>query len=195
MRKSLLAVVLPVAAFVALAGTGFGVWVFNTTTESKVGADFVVTNAVSLDGLQASTSGILTLDQADDTFTTQSNVVLNVKANYEAIQGVKGDAADKSTSYTYTDNAASGATLKLNIAGVIAGGLEKYVAIDSIANVTAGVSAPITLGTTETVSEDYAVTFKWSAKPTTLQGYKDMLKDAKTSTVIFTVSVNSLVAA
>ncbi|MDD7081842.1 MAG: hypothetical protein PUG97_05495 [bacterium] len=35
MKKNLLAVLLPVVAGVALSGTGFGLWVFNTTVDSK----------------------------------------------------------------------------------------------------------------------------------------------------------------
>ena len=35
MKKNLLAVLLPVVAGVALSGTGFGLWVFKTTVESK----------------------------------------------------------------------------------------------------------------------------------------------------------------
>ena len=109
MKKRMLAVMLPVAAFVALAGTGFGVWVFQNANAVKASASYNVANAVALNGMTVKSTGTVVLDQS----AIINSVSLAVGVDYEEIKGNFG-TADGNT-YTYDSNdAANTANTKCN---------------------------------------------------------------------------------
>ena len=64
MKKNLLAVLLPVVAGVALSGTGFGLWVFKTTVESKTaGAGLYLEPAIQFNANALTVTEVSVLNQ------------------------------------------------------------------------------------------------------------------------------------
>jgi hypothetical protein len=127
-------VILPVAAFVALAGTGFGVWVFDSTQSDQKSGDFEATDAVGLDGLTLDISGNrgIVLDQKDSGCDWTIGGTVNVAVDFNA--GVVG-TAKAYKDYTYDDATYYGKptlTYSYGIDITITGGLEKYIAVASI---------------------------------------------------------------
>jgi hypothetical protein len=198
MKKRMLAVMLPVAAFVALAGTGFGVWVFNSTTAASDSADFIVTNAVSVDSVKVAVSGELTLDQegsdAETILDTNNTISLALSADYTGLTGVEGKYTDK---YTYTDvTAASAIKFNYDVKTEIKGGLATYV---KLATLTGDDKVEVASASTdEATAKTLAVKFAWveGAKPTTKDEYNTMVSAIKNSGEInFTVTLTDLAVA
>jgi hypothetical protein len=181
MKKRMLAVMLPVAAFVALAGTGFGVWVFNSTTEAKTSADFTVTNAVSVDGLTLTgKDNTIVIDQGTD---ADLSLTYTLGATIDIEKGAVGTYT--APDYVYSDvKTASSLSVKYNFTVTLAGGMETYF--------TASVGTPSGMGHTGATydveytadtseSKDFVITLAWVSekKPDTLAEYKDMRDDLK----------------
>ena len=188
MKKRMLAVMLPVAAFVALAGTGFGVWVFNETTAANTSADFIVTNAVSVDAVKAVVSGELTLDQEVvvgsanyEAIADKNNTVsLALSADYTGLTGVEGKYSTGTSTYSYTDvTAASAIKFKYEVKTTIAGGLENYI---KLATLTGDDKVEVASAANDAeTAKTLAVKFAWieGKKPDTKQEYVDMVTDLK----------------
>lgn len=67
MKKNLLAVLLPVVAGVALSGTGFGLWVFNTTVDSKkAGAGLYLEPAIQFNTNALTVTDVKVVNAKDD---------------------------------------------------------------------------------------------------------------------------------
>ena len=66
MKKNLLAVLLPVVAGVALSGTGFGLWVFNTTVDSKkAGAGLYLEPAIQFNANALTVTDVSVVNKQD----------------------------------------------------------------------------------------------------------------------------------
>ena len=194
MKKRMLAVMLPVAAFVALAGTGFGVWVFNNTNAASAGANYTVTDAVAMDGLTLNlTDKSLTLDQnsSDDL-----QIAGTIGANIDIEAGGVGTATAATTNEWA--GATVGETLRANYKVEVANGLSTYI---TVKDVTVG-SVKQTTGfsfaqswTEDTLNDSKSITvnFAWtSSKPTTMKGYTDMITAIKGKAITVTVSVSDV---
>jgi hypothetical protein len=205
MKKRMLAVMLPVAAFVALAGTGFGVWVFNETSNVSTHAGYSVTNAYSVGAI------ILAKGTAagDDTITLDQNNP-DFQLKYVTTSGVTealgGSSAAGESQGDWTANAASDtfkvkANYKFEV--VLGGGLEKYIAIKSIDRetnnaVTSGSAFDVTYASVtknSVLTETYNIEFEWKPdmKPTTIAAYNTMVGDVDTGTITLTATLNSAV--
>ena len=195
----MLAVMLPVAAFVALAGTGFGVWVFNSTTEAKTSADFTVTNAYSVGAISITADdNSITLDQNNPDFqlkyVTTSNVTEALGGSSAAGES-QGAWKDNTTSDTFKVKA----NYKFEV--VLGGGLENYIAIKSINRetsnaVTSGTAFDVTYSSVtkdSDLTETYDIEFKWNSdkKPATIGAYTTMVDAVKTGTITLTATLNS----
>jgi hypothetical protein len=190
MKKRMLAVMLPVAAFVALAGTGFGVWVFNTNSTATAYGDFEVTDAVSMDKMILDlTDKKITLDQ--DTTNNMSDFAIGGKIGVTTIDTSKGmvGSANASGTYTYTGTGTDMSSLKANynVTVTVGGGLATYIDVATIKVGTAEAVAAVsgakktfaqTFALTDTSDKkDLAITFKWNdgEKPQTMDAYKKMV--------------------
>ena len=151
MKKNALAVLLPVAAGVALSGTGFGVWVFSNNIEAKnayVGfqvepaVNFTQFEEVDVKVTNANDSNVtdkLVLDQDYINATSGEawDVTLNWTLDYEVIDGVIG-ATDNAGTYKYDANqtvsdddiTAKYSSLSIDATCSITGGLKNYVVVD-----------------------------------------------------------------
>ena len=192
MKKRMLAVMLPVAAFVALAGTGFGVWVFQNANAVKASASYNVANAVALNGMTVKSTGTVVLDQS----AIINSVSLAVGVDYEEIKGNFG-TADGNT-YTYDSNDAANTAIKVEykVEVAISAGLAEYIKCDTIGGEAAGTTmtfASVTADTTDTTDQDLAVVFSWNVgkKPTTLAEFTTMNDKCAHETIVFTVTPTS----
>ena len=152
MKKNALAVLLPVAAGVALSGTGFGVWVFSNNIKAKnayVGfqvepaVNFTKFEDVDVNVTNANDSDVtdkLVLDQDYINLTSGNawDVTLNWTLDYEVVAGVIGKT-DEAGTYTYKDNTevsddditAKFDSLSVATKCTIDGGLKNYVRLDA----------------------------------------------------------------
>ena len=111
MKKNALAVLLPVAAGVALSGTGFGVWVFNKDIKAQnayVGLQ--VEPAITLESMD---QAIVTVTNANDPAEKKKvifdqdyigvsgawTIKIDCTINYSTINGIIGTTTDGSTSW------------------------------------------------------------------------------------------------
>ena len=182
MKKRMLAVMLPVAAFVALAGTGFGVWVFNTTTAASTSADFTVANAVSVDGLKLTAKDNKIV--IDKTGESDSDLALEYTLG-ATIDIEKGAVGTYTSAYAYTDNkTASSLSVKYNFTVTLAGGMETY--FDASVATPEGLTLEggtynVTYTADVVESKDFAITLAWKTdkEPATLAEYTTMNADLK----------------
>lgn len=209
MKKRMLAVMLPVAAFVALAGTGFGVWVFQTNASASASADYVVTDAVTIDAVSCTVTGSLKLDQekavGSDNYESISDdnnsISLALSADYNGLAGQTGEATGND--YTYTPGSAE-TKIKYNyhIVTSVTGSIATYVKASTVNGVAFSVDgndiAMANVNTDLLTKKDVAVKFAWvsTKKPTTMAEYKTMVDAlaAKDSKITFTITVTSLAA-
>jgi len=183
MKKRMLAVMLPVAAFVALAGTGFGVWVFNNTTAASTSADFTVANAVSVDGLTLTAKdNKIVIDK-----TGEPDCDLALEYTLGATIDIEKGAVGTYTApdYAYTDNkTASSLSVKYNFTVTLTGGMETYfdVSVATPEGLTLeGGTYNVTYTANVVESKDFAITLAWKTgkEPTTLTEYTTMNADLK----------------
>jgi len=130
MKKRLLTGLIPFTAFIALAGSGFGVWIFNSTETTTSYADFSVTNAVALSGL---TMGLdttsLNIDQTSSSFSIKETVSCDV--NFE--DGIIGTYDASNKGYTYDPyTGTSTLSCNYNLQAYVFGGLANYIYPTSI---------------------------------------------------------------
>jgi hypothetical protein len=193
MKKRMLAVMLPVAAFVALAGTGFGVWVFNETTAASAGANYTVTDAVAMNGLTLElTDKDLVLDQN----SSDLQIAGTIGAKIDMEHGGVGTAQSELTNKWSDSTGSQTLTAKYNVA--IDNGLSTYIAVkdvkvaDAVAQTT-GFSFPQTWTADATDSKAIVVNFEWTAaKPGNMKAYTDMIAAIKTKAITVTVSVSDV---
>ena len=195
MKKRMLAVMLPVAAFVALAGTGFGVWVFNETAVATANASYKIENAVST-GMTAKATGTVVLDQA----AIRNGISIAVGVNYEEIKGNFGTANGETYSYGKNDLAASAVKVEYNVAVALSADLAEYIKCDTIGGEAAGTTKTfdsITVSTTSDTDQDLAVVFSWAdgKKPETAVAYKTMNDKLADETIKFTVTATKVALA
>ena len=148
MKKNALAVLLPVAAGVALSGTGFGVWVFSNKIEAKNAyVGFQVEPAVNFTkfedvGVKVTNTNdstvddklVLDQDYINATSGNAWNVTLNWTLDYEVIDGVIG-TTDKAGTYKYDANTEVSkndienklGSLEIYVTTTVDGGLGKYI--------------------------------------------------------------------
>jgi len=202
----MLAVMLPVAAFVALAGTGFGVWVFNATSNgSTTHAGYSVTNAYSVGSIslaKGTNAGddTITLDQNNPDF--QLKYVTTSKVT-EALGGssAAGESQGAWGVNTTSDTFKVKANYKFEV--VLGGGLDNYIAIKSINRetsnaVTSGTAFDVTYSSVtkdSVLTETYDIEFDWKSdnKPATIDAYIKMVNAVKTGTITLTATLNSAV--
>ncbi len=201
----MLAVMLPVAAFVALAGTGFGVWVFNATSNSSTHAGYSVTNAYSVGSIslaKGNTAGddTITLDQNNPDFQLKYVTTSNVT---EALGGssAAGESQGAWEGNTTSDTFKVTANYKFEV--VLGGGLDNYIAIKSINRetsntVTSGTAFDVTYSSVtkdSVLTETYDIEFDWKSgqKPATIGTYITMVNAVKTGTITLTATLNSAV--
>ena len=206
MKKNALAVLLPVAAGVALSGTGFGVWVFSNKIEAKnayVGfqvepaINFTQFEDVDVKVSNANDSTVtdkLVLDQDYVGLATGEawNVTLNWTLDYEVIAGVNGTTTKDGT-YTYTDNTTVEkndienklGSLSVKVKTTVDGGLGKYIQAsvgeDSFPLNASGYNIKLD-DSAKKITGNY--TFKFAPTSTynavkTIELYKDMVKAIK----------------
>ncbi len=194
MKKNLLAVVLPVAAFVALAGTGFGAWVFTTGAQSAdVNANVLVTDAVTVGDIKAVAGGVITLDQAENSF---GNPTLNVKVDYTAIAGYANQEADGDLAIMDpADNTAVKFDLKYTVS--YAGGVDTYIKATKIGdnNLAENTVTVSKTNVTADLDETLNVTFAWQNRPTDVAGYNAMITELKDAKITYTVEILNLALA
>jgi hypothetical protein len=194
MKKRMLAVMLPVAAFVALAGTGFGVWVFNTTTAASAGANYTVTDAVAMDGLTLNLSDkSLILDQG----VSDLKIGGTIGAKIDIEHGGVGTATAATTNEWAP--ATGDETLKANYKVAIENGLSAYIAVkdvkvaDAAAQETGFSFAQTWTADATDDSKALEINFEWTdAKPTTMKGYTDMIDAINNKAITVTVSVTDV---
>ena len=192
MKKRMLAVMLPVAAFVALAGTGFGVWVFNNTNSASASADYTVTDAVAMDGL--------TLDLTDKSLTLDQNafdlqIAGTIGAKIDIAHGGVGTATAATTN-TWEDSTKT-ATLTANYNVAVTNGLSTYI---TVKNVKVGTAEAQTTGfkfsqswtATTNDSKALVINFDWASKPSTIDEYKAMVTAIQNKAITVTVSVSDV---
>ena len=146
MKKNALAVLLPVAAGVALSGTGFGVWVFNKDIEAQNAyAGLQVEPAITLESMD---EAIVTVTNSNDPDDKNNRVIfdqdyigateawtidIDCTINYSTINGIIGTTTKGSTSWdtgTKLDEAAIKAALsKVTVTATpdFKGGVATYV--------------------------------------------------------------------
>ncbi len=199
MKKNLLAVVLPVAAFVALAGTGFGAWIFSTASSEADVNSYSVTNAYTVGAIDlAKTDDTIVLDQTNPDFAIAYKTDIKVE---EAVGGTHGSNDDASAYKDWVDNAAAKAniTATYNFGVALGGNLETYLEVKSITRttdntVTNGADFTVdyaNVGHNDVKTENYAIAFDWktSAKPETMEAYKAMVTAVKTGTITLTAKL------
>ncbi len=177
MKKRFLNTILPIAAFIALSGTGFGFWVFNNTSTVTSYADFSITDAASLDGLTINLidNGII-LDQTSSDLTIGGNLGCNIDLEH----GMAG-TVNASNNYEYTTNTTNlSLAFDYQIKVTLGGNLGDYLAVDSVTFITTTSStAPYIFSATYTSSNTYTSTFKvqlkWINMPTTKDDYETMV--------------------
>ncbi len=195
MKKRMLAVMLPVAAFVALAGTGFGVWVFNETTAASAGANYTVTDAVAMNGLTLSlTDKELVLDQTASDLQISGTIGATIDMEHGGVG--TANAAD-ATKNTWADSTESQTlTAKYNVA--IANGLSEYITVKDVKIAeadaqTSGFSFAQTWTADATDSKAITVNFEWTAKkPSKMSDYTAMIAAIKDKAIAVTVSVSDV---
>lgn len=104
MKKNLLAVLLPVVAGVALSGTGFGLWVFNTTVNSKTaGAGLYLEPAIQFNADALTVTDVKVANIKDPSIkdkmifdqdyikvaTGAWQIDITVKVSFEVLEGTK----------------------------------------------------------------------------------------------------------
>jgi len=192
MKKRMLAVMLPVAAFVALAGTGFGVWVFNTASSASQVASYNVTNAISVGAISITADdNSITLDQKNSdlqlkysTKVTASEVVGGGRTGGTAYSDWANNSAataDIDVTYNFKVELNEKMSTYLNNA-TITSTASSYKAGDFVQKYTS-----VANNTVET--ETYTINFTWKAQPNTLAAYNKMLTDLKTGTITITAAV------
>ena len=152
MKKNALAVLLPVAAGVALSGTGFGVWVFNKDIKAQNAyAGLQVEPAITLESMD---EAIVTVTNSKDHDDKNNRVIfdqdyigvsdawtidIDCTINYSTINGIIGTTTDGSTSWktgTELDKEAIKAALsKVTVTATpdFKGGVATYVkSVDAI---------------------------------------------------------------
>lgn len=109
MKKKALAILLPVAAGVALAGTGFGVWVFQTETKNTIQSGLEVTPAIEID--EDTFAANITVANNGGAYSTQ-NIVFDqgyttwgVKIAFSVDFTYNAGGADTLTSYEFGNSA------------------------------------------------------------------------------------------
>jgi hypothetical protein len=206
MKKRMLAVMLPVAAFVALAGTGFGVWVFNTTTAASKDASYNVANAVSVGALTLAptTTGddkiVLDGDTSKEDLTLSYNTTITAS---EVVGGGK-TGGDAYAAWGNNDASTNDIDVTYNFKVELKGGLNDYltatVACTTNSNfATSGtnyVEKYAGLKASDVKTETYTITLAWkttgsNVKPTTLDAYNTMLEamEAEGTGIYITASV------
>jgi len=192
MKKSLLNTILPIAAFIAISGTGFGVWVFNNTTTTTAYADFSITDAASLDGLTINLiDNNITLDQ------TASDLVIggNLGCNIDLEHGMAG-TVNASNNYEYTTNTTNlSLAVDYQIKVTLGGNLGDYLGVESVTFITTTSStAPYIFSETYTSSNTYTSTFnvqlKWINMPTTKDDYETMVSKLSSATLTVEGSIS-----
>lgn len=81
MRKKFFSIIIPLTSFIALVGTGFGVWVFQTNTSTTKHANFEVTDAFSVSRLSIAmdpTDDDIVLDESDTDMKVKANVIASI---------------------------------------------------------------------------------------------------------------------
>ena len=205
MKKRMLAVMLPVAAFVALAGTGFGVWVFNATSNYSTHAGYSVTNAYSVGSISLAKGtkagdDTITLDQNNPDFQLKYVTTSNVT------EALGGSSAAGESQGAWKDNTTSDTfkvTANYKFEVVLGGGLDNYIAIKSINRETINSNAVIS-GTAfdvtysfvtkdSVLTETYDIEFEWNSdkNPATIEAYTTMVGAVKTGTITLTATLNS----
>jgi len=190
MKKRMLAVMLPVAAFVALAGTGFGVWVFNTTTAASKDASYNVANAVSVGALTLAPTNTGDDKIVLDGDTSKEDLTLSYNTTITASEVVGGGKTGGDTYSNWADNDASTTDIdvKYNFKVELKGGLNDYLTAavacstnkDFSANGTDYVKKYASVKASDKKTETYTITLAWkttgsNVKPTTLDAYNTML--------------------
>ncbi len=207
MKKNALAVLLPVAAGVALSGTGFGVWVFSNEVAAKNAyVGFQVEPAVNFTQFE---DVVVNVSNANDTSVTDKlvldqdyiglesgkawNVTLNWTLDYEVIAGVTGTVDKATGSYTYADNTTVSkndieerlGSLEIKVTTTVAGGLGKYVQAsigeDSFNLIASGYNIKLD-ESAKKITGNY--TFKFAPTSTyngikTIEAYKEMVAAIK----------------
>jgi hypothetical protein len=193
MKKSIGLTILPIAAFVAIVGTGFGTWYFTAADSSSKNASFgyVIEKANSVTDFTAHVSGVLALDQAG----FDSNPV----------------QLDINPTLTSTDGVVQSVSTKIDV--TIAGGLQNYVypaeivpegsatmtGSDITSKPTAATNAGIsyTFFATMANEDTFSVGFNWVTmssedgfgKPSTMEQYQIMNASSQTGVLVFTVTL------
>jgi hypothetical protein len=195
MTKKILSAVLPALTFLALTGTGFGVWVFNADNDSQVEyANYEVTSAAGLNGLTLNlTDSNIILDASGSDLTIGGN--LGCTINLE--KGIVGTVNASNDGYDVTETSGT-LDLKVNyhIAIAFTGGIEKYLSTDTI---TLDSVSP-TSSTTYDFAKDYSlsgtysyalsVSFKWTAFPSSIDDYTEMVKTIKSADSKITITAS-----
>lgn len=117
MKKNLLAVLLPVVAGVALSGTGFGLWVFNTTVDSKTaGAGLYLEPAIQFNTDALTVTDVKVANKNDTSIKYKMifdqdyigltekawQIDITVKVSFEVLKGTTKADVDSSNNYDGT---------------------------------------------------------------------------------------------
>lgn len=188
MRKQLGWLAIPFAASLALAGTGFGVWVFVTDSSKQDLVNFKITPGALMANFTATSNGLVLLDQAKPVSDGTSITIKN--GSIETYNGVA--VTNDGTSYLYSGVPTTPASFKVNytIACSITGGISEYIRLVSIGGQTASPALVSVTGSKS--SSDFNTSFDWVAgkKPTTFNEYKAMVNacgDASGSSIQYTI--------
>ena len=188
----MLAVMLPVAAFVALAGTGFGVWVFNTASTASQVASYNVTNAISVGAISITADdNSITLDQKN------SDLQLKYSTKVTASEVVGGGRTGGTAYADWANNSAVTADINVtyNFKVELNDKMSKYLNDAAITSTASSYKAGnfvqkyTSVANDTTESETYTIDFTWKAQPTTLAEYNTMLTDLNTGTITVTAAV------
>jgi hypothetical protein len=196
MKKRIDLLILPIVAFAAIAGTGFGAWYFVTNnTTATAGANFEITAAKSVGDFTVATSGKIILDQtaamtagvgdANRPALVVTNGDVSTTGSYDGVASNNGT----SYSYSYSSGTALDTKVYYTISCTIGGGLETYVSLTGITNTTDAYKVTID---GSKVSATLYPQFAWTAaKPETKAAYDTMVTNCAEGTIVFTVTLDT----
>ena len=195
MAEKILSSILPISFFLAFSGTGFGLWVFSTNTESQTTyANYEVTSAASLDGLELNlTDSKITLDASG------SDLIIggNLSCTIDIEKGLVGTVNSDGDGYDVTE--ASGTpdlNVKYHIGISFSRGIEKYLSTDSVYPDFVGSTRDTEYdfsrdySTSGTYSYYLSVTFKWKSFLSSIDDYTTMVSIIKSQESKVTVTAS-----
>lgn len=201
MSRKILSVVLPALTFLALSGTGFGVWVFQTDTGSNTEhANFEVTDAFSVSGLSIamdSSDDEIVLDESD----TDMKVKAYVTASIDFVNGLIGTYKVDDYEYKSADLTSKKIRVSYTLDSTVGGKLGDFIELSKVYVTTEddlGTTKPFiyskdyTYNNTNNITDTLSFSFlyKWKANkaPSTREDFSNLNTALSDTASVFKVS-------